>query len=66
AVPETAAQQVIDMMIAAGIRGVLNFAPIRLRCSDDIVIANVNLELELESVIYFVNTLSKVGLNYDR
>lgn len=66
AVPDTAAQQVIDMMIAAGIKGVLNFAPIRLRCSDDIVIANVNLELELESVIYFVNTLSKVGLNYDR
>jgi redox-sensing transcriptional repressor len=66
AVPDTAAQQVLDMMIAAGIKGILNFAPIRLRCSDDVVIANVNLELELESVIYFVNTLSKVGLNYEQ
>jgi redox-sensing transcriptional repressor len=61
AVPDIAAQQVADLMIGAGIRGILNFAPIRLRCPEDVVINNVNLELELESVIYFVNTLNVPG-----
>lgn len=57
AVPEPAAQQVADAMTGAGIKGILNFAPIRPRCPDEIVINNVNLELELESVIYFVTTM---------
>lgn len=59
AVPEISAQQVLDDMVTGGIKGVLNFAPIRLMASDDCVINNVNLELELENVIYFVNTLDK-------
>jgi len=59
AVPDIAAQSVIDMMIACGIRGVLNFAPIRLRAADNVIVNNVNLELELENVIYFVNAQDK-------
>jgi len=59
AVPDIAAQSVLDMMIACGIKGVLNFAPLRLRASGDIVVNNVNLELELENVIYFVNAQEK-------
>lgn len=61
AVPDMAAQQVLDLMLASGIRGVLNFAPIRLRGPADSVINNVNVELELENVIYFVNA----GLRLD-
>ena len=59
AVPDIAAQSIIDMMAACGIKGVLNFAPIRLRAADNIVVNNVNLELELENVIYFVNAQDK-------
>lgn len=59
AVPDIAAQQVLDQMVAAGIKGVLNFAPIRLR-AEDCVINNVNLVLELETVIYFmINSLGQ-------
>jgi redox-sensing transcriptional repressor len=61
AVPEIAAQQAADLLLQAGIRGILNFAPLRLRIPDDVVVNNVNLELELENVIYFVNALSKTG-----
>ncbi|MCX5714569.1 MAG: redox-sensing transcriptional repressor Rex [Candidatus Omnitrophica bacterium] len=61
AVPDTAAQPVLDMMISSGIRGVLNFAPIPLKAPQETVINNVNLELELESVIYFVNARVKIG-----
>jgi redox-sensing transcriptional repressor len=59
AVPENSAQQVMDEMVEAGIRGVLNFAPIHLRGKEDTVINNANLRLELENVIYFVNALGK-------
>lgn len=58
-VPAIAAQQVADIMLSAGIKGILNFAPIQLRGNDDCVINNVNLEVELENLIYFVNVLIK-------
>jgi redox-sensing transcriptional repressor len=54
AVPDYAAQQVLEMMKSAGIKGVLNFAPITLRESADCVINNINLVTELENIIYFV------------
>ena len=56
-VPDSMAQTVLDLMIDAGIKGVLNFAPIRLNGGKDCVIHNVNLSIELETVIYFVNGL---------
>jgi len=60
AVPDSAAQQVLDAMLAAGIKGILNFAPIRLKASGDCFINNVNLVLELETVIYYIiNGLDK-------
>jgi redox-sensing transcriptional repressor len=55
AVPDIAAQQVADIMFESGIKGILNFAPIRLKGPESTVINYVNLELELENVIYFVN-----------
>jgi len=59
AVPDQAAQLIADTMVKSGIKGILNFAPIRLRIPEEIVINNVNLVAELESVIYFVNAISK-------
>ncbi|MDD5614043.1 MAG: redox-sensing transcriptional repressor Rex, partial [Candidatus Omnitrophica bacterium] len=59
ATPDIAAQQVLDIAVSSGVRGVLNFAPIRLKTKRDCVVSNVNLVLELETVIYFVNTLEK-------
>jgi redox-sensing transcriptional repressor len=59
AVPDIAAQSVCDTMVAAGIRGILNFAPLILRANPAVVVNNVNLQNELENVIYFVNALAK-------
>ncbi|MDD5676019.1 MAG: redox-sensing transcriptional repressor Rex [Chitinivibrionales bacterium] len=61
-VPESVAQQVFDTLRAAGISGFLNFAPLRLRSDNNCVVNNVNLELELENVIYFVNVFEKSGI----
>jgi redox-sensing transcriptional repressor len=62
-VPEGSAQQVFDTLRSAGISGFLNFAPLRLRSDNRCVVNNVNVELELENVIYFVNVLEKSGLH---
>ena len=57
AVPDIAAQQVFDLMTAAGIKGVLNFAPIRLKTggNEDCAINYVNFESKLENLIFFMN-----------
>jgi len=54
-VPDMAAQSIFELMLKAGIRGVLNFAPIRLKAPDECVVSHVNLAIELENLIYFVN-----------
>jgi len=59
AVPDHAAQEVLDKLLEAGIKGILNFAPIKLNGPEEVVINNVNIELELENVIYFVNVKDK-------
>lgn len=60
-VPDSAAQRIAEIMAAAGIKGILNFAPIQLRGTDEVVINNINLESELENLIYFVNAHSKAN-----
>lgn len=58
-VSESSAAQVLDMMINAGIKGVLNFAPIRLKTESSCIINNVNIAHEIENIIYFVNATEK-------
>lgn len=55
AVPEISAQGVADEIVGLGIKGIVNFAPVLLRVPPDIVVNNVNLCDELESVIYYVH-----------
>lgn len=59
AVPDVSAHHVSELMIAAGIKGILNFAPIQLRGAEEVIVSNINLEVELENLIYFVNTGAK-------
>lgn len=60
-VPAMVAQQVFDIMVNAGIKGVLNFAPCSLTCDDKTVFVNyVNLELELEQLVYFTKLKNKI------
>ncbi|MCM8812526.1 MAG: redox-sensing transcriptional repressor Rex [Candidatus Omnitrophica bacterium] len=62
AVPESAAQMVFDRMVTSGIRGVLNFAPLRLRSPKQCVINSVNLVTELENVIFFSTSGQRIFL----
>src|SRR4030042_1213258 len=57
AVPSISAQKVCEGMLSAGIKGILNFAPIRLKVNEDTVITNVNILGKLENVLFFVHGL---------
>jgi redox-sensing transcriptional repressor len=51
-VPAKAAQQVTDQMVAAGLRGILNFAPARLRVPAGVVVEDIDFGMSLERVAY--------------
>jgi redox-sensing transcriptional repressor len=55
AVPDLAAQMVCDKLVEYGVEGIINFAPVILKVPDDIIVNNVNLSDEIESVIYCVS-----------
>jgi redox-sensing transcriptional repressor len=55
AVPRVAAQDVADALIAAGIKGILNFAPTTLKVPDDVVVRSVDLTLQLETLAYHID-----------
>ena len=52
--PPEPAQHIADSLIAAGVRGILNFAPVILRAPENVFISNVDMACELESLIFFV------------
>jgi redox-sensing transcriptional repressor len=52
AVPVEAVQDVMDKASRAGVRGVLNFAPMRLKVPEGVTVTDVNLVIELESLTF--------------
>lgn len=53
AVPEISAQDAANKLVEQGVIGILNFAPVILKVPDDVIVNNINLCDELESVIYY-------------
>jgi len=52
ATPASAAQQVADILVGAGIRSILNFAPGVLTVPDDVEVRHVDLSLELQILAF--------------
>jgi len=48
AVPATVAQYIVDDIVRAGIKAILNFAPVNLKVPDDVSLRNENMSMELE------------------
>ena len=53
-VPAASAQEVCNQLIACGITGILNFAPLVLHVPEEVMVNNVNLAIELENLSYFI------------
>jgi redox-sensing transcriptional repressor len=54
AVPARAAQGVLNQLMSAGVRAVLNFAPARLRARPGVKVKTVDLTIQFESLSYFL------------
>jgi redox-sensing transcriptional repressor len=54
AVPAIAAQKVADALVAAGIEGILNFAPVTLNLPKQVQTIGVDLAIELEQLAFAV------------
>ncbi|HOD82933.1 MAG: Redox-sensing transcriptional repressor Rex [Planctomycetes bacterium ADurb.Bin126] len=52
-VPSQAAQDVAERLVRAGIRGILNFAPIPLRVPANVYVEDIDMTMSLEKVAYF-------------
>lgn len=52
AVPAPVAQGLVDRVVAAGVKAVLNYAPVQLRLPEDVALRNVSMLVELESLSY--------------
>ena len=53
-VPAAAAQEVVDELVAAGVKAILNFAPVRLEGPSGVKIRNVDLAVDLGVLSFFV------------
>jgi len=54
ATPAASAQEAANLLVAAGIRGILNFAPTRLDVPAGVSLRDVNLAIELEALSYAI------------
>jgi redox-sensing transcriptional repressor len=54
AVPATVAQYIVDEVVKAGIKAILNFAPVNLKVPDDIYLRNENMSMELEYLSFAI------------
>jgi redox-sensing transcriptional repressor len=51
-VPGDEAQALVDRMVKAGIKAILNFAPAQLQAPADVAIKTVNMAMELEGLSF--------------
>ncbi len=61
AVPPEQAQRVADALVAAGVRGILNFAPTRLQVADRVATVDVDFRAALERLAMEVSERSGAG-----
>ncbi len=54
AVPGPSAQRVADMVVAAGVKAILNFSPGTLKVPDDVKVKGVDLTVSLESLSFYL------------
>jgi redox-sensing transcriptional repressor len=65
AVPARAAQGVADRLVAAGMRGILNFAHRRIQVPATVALRTVNISIELESLAFSIKGLNAKLRNDD-
>lgn len=55
ATPATCAQEITDTLIASGVKGIWNFAPLDLEVPEDVILESVRLNDSLLTLFYYIN-----------
>ncbi|MBN2582346.1 MAG: redox-sensing transcriptional repressor Rex [Planctomycetes bacterium] len=56
AVPAESAQEVADVLVRCGVRGLLNFAPMALRVPEHVYVEDIDVTTSLEKVAFFARS----------
>ena len=64
-VPAEAAQAVADKLVAAGIRGILNFAPVSITVPAEVSVQSVDLAVQLEQLSFKMSLAGEVSPSTD-
>ncbi|HDF2115552.1 TPA: redox-sensing transcriptional repressor Rex [Staphylococcus aureus] len=57
--PERVAQKVADELVQAGVKGILNFTPGRINTLSDVQVHQIDLGIELQSLLFFMKNYSE-------
>ncbi len=60
-VPGEEAQKVAERLVAAGLKAILNFAPVQLQLPADVTVRHVNMAMELEGLSYALTNRDRNG-----
>ena len=55
AVPEDAAQPVADIMVAAGLKGIINFSPVSISVPRTVAVRNIDLAIEFQALFWEIS-----------
>jgi len=55
AVPESAAQQIADRLVRAGIRGILNFSPVHIQVPKGVKVITIDIAMDLARLPYYMS-----------
>lgn len=58
-VPKAYAQELADFVVKAGIKAILNFAPLKLELPSDVVVENIDLFAKMQELNYWKENLKK-------
>lgn len=61
-VPASAAQKMADMLVKAGIHGIMNFTTELIDVPSRVIVQNVDLSVELQALIYSINHQNQADL----
>ncbi|MEL0539471.1 redox-sensing transcriptional repressor Rex [Staphylococcus debuckii] len=55
--PGPAAQEAADQLVQSDVKGIMNFTPVRIDVPEDVSVHQIDLGIELQSLLFFMNNL---------
>ena len=55
--PGPAAQEAANQLVQSDVKGIMNFTPVRIDVPEDVSVHQIDLGIELQSLLFFMNNL---------